>query len=38
MLDRVWGKGNSTALLVAMECKVGTITVENSMEDSQKTE
>ena len=35
MLERMWRKGNSPTLLVGM--KIGTITMENSMELPQKT-
>ena len=35
MLERMWGKGNPSAVLVGM--KTGAATVENSMEFHQKT-
>ena len=35
MLEKVWRKGNPSALLVGM--RTGTATVENSMESPQKT-
>ena len=35
MLERIWRKGNPTALLVGMQ--TGEATVENSMEFPQKT-
>ena len=35
MLERMWGKGNPSALLVGMQ--TGEATVENSMEFPHKT-